>query len=499
VTDDAAAVAVAEPTGSAVAPAPRGPVADEESGSGVRLVASDEAAGGDEAVPTPLAWRVAAFGTLAGGLVVGAAAAAGGGARWLVAGSIAVVIGGLVPIMAASRRPPIPTNPLPADPSVPLPSISVVVAGRDEANVLPHLVADVAAQDHLDGEGRPRFELLVIDDRSTDGTDAAVQSAAAAHGIADVTTVIRREGEHLPDGKGAALTAAQADRCRGDVVLVLDADARIGPGFLRLLAAYVAAGADAVTARRRILHAESSWLAGAQADEQTQDGELQRGRWASGGCSEFRGNGIAIRRTLLASVGGWRASALTEDIDLSSRIAAAHGTTVAWALDLEVWEEPVRTWSGLWRQRLRWSEGAIRRLFEHGPAVLASHRLSIGARLDFAAYGGQLLAPPLIIGAALGSLGSGSSGSALALVGTYLAAGGILAFDALRWDVAADGRPLPIVDRLARSIRAAAFSVVWLAAVPGALWRLGTRRGRVRYDKMPHEGGHPAPGAGGPG
>jgi hypothetical protein len=317
-------------------------------------------------------------------------------------------------------------------------------------------------------------------------------AAAAALGIADVTTVIRREGENLEDGKGAALTAAQPDRCSGEVVLVLDADARIGPSFLRRLAAYFAAGADAVTARRRILHAGESWLAGAQADEQTQDGELQRGRWASGGCSEFRGNGISIRRALLADVGGWRASALTEDIDLSSRIAAAHGITVAWALDVEAWEEPVRTWSGLWRQRLRWSEGAIRRLLEHGPAVLSSSRLPARARLDFAAYGAQLLAPPLIIGATVGAIGSGSAGAAAALVGTYLAAGGVLAYDALRWESTPAGAPLPSAERLGRAARAALFSAVWLGAVPGAMWRLATRRGHVRYDKMPHQGPGPA-------
>lgn len=445
--------------------------------------------GSSEASLTPTAWRAAAVATLAGGLAVGGAAAAGGGARWLAAGAIIVVVAGLAPILGASRRPPIPPDPAPLDPLAPTLTISVVVAARDEANVLPQLVADVAAQDHRDRGGRPRFELVVVDDRSTDGTAEAVRAAAMAHGIADVTTVIRRDGDGLPDGKGAALTAAQPERCAGDVVLVLDADARIGPGFLRRLAAYVAAGAEAVTARRRILHPEASWLAGAQADEQTQDGELQRGRWASGGCSEFRGNGIAIRRTLLASVGGWRATALTEDLDLSSRIAAAHGTAVAWALDLEVWEEPVRTWAGLWRQRLRWSEGAIRRLLEHGPAVLTSPHLSVRARLDFVAYGAQLLAPPLIIGAALGAIATGRAGAAGALVGTYLAAGGILAFDGLRWDSAPGGGPLPVMERLGRSVRATLFGTVWLAAVPGALWRLATRRGVVRYDKMPHAGG----------
>ena len=440
---------------------------------------------------TPVRWRLAALGILVGGTGIGAAAAGGGGSRWLVLGSLIVVIGGLLPILVASRRPPIGPDPEPP-PGTPLPMVTVIVAARDEAAVLPTLIRDIAAQDHRRPDGSPNFEILVVDDRSVDGSAAAVASAAAAIPLSDgVLRVIRRDGADLPDGKGAALTAAPPEICRGEMILVLDADARIGPTFLRRLARYAAAGVPAVTARRRILDAGSSHLAGAQADEQAQDGELQRGRWASGGCSEFRGNGIAIRRDLLAAVGGWRAAALTEDLDLSSRLAAARGVSVAWAIDLEVWEQPVRSWAGLWRQRLRWSEGALRRLFEHGAAVLSSPRLSIRARWDFAVYAAQLLAPPLIVGAVVGAAATGSATMAVALFATYLGAGGVLAFDALRWDVGADGRSPGLVARILRAARAAAFGAVWLAAVPGALWRLGTRRGPVRYDKMAHVSADP--------
>ena len=42
------------------------------------------------------------------------------------------------------------------------------------------------------------------------------------------------------------------------------------------------------------------------------------------------------------------------------------------------------------------------------------------------------------------------------------------------------------------AIRAALFGFVWLGAIPGAMWRLATRRGHVRYDKMAHAGSDPA-------
>ena len=96
--------------------------------------------------------------------------------------------------------------------------------------MLPNLVADVARQTYRDSAGEPSFELLVVDDRSTDGTAAAVAEAAAQEGIAEVTRLVRRDGQNLPDGKGAALTAAQPEACKGDIVVVLDAtDAGAGP------------------------------------------------------------------------------------------------------------------------------------------------------------------------------------------------------------------------------------------------------------------------------
>lgn len=445
---------------------------------------------GEPLADTPRSWRVAALGILVGGTAVGLMTGNRKLGRFVPLITAGVALGCAVPVAVASRRPPI----TPADAAAALkraarkPTFSVVVGARDEAGVLRRLVADVGRQDYRSSDGRPLFELIVVDDRSTDGTAEAVVGAAADAGIADITRVILRRGEGLQDGKGAALTAAQPDVCNGDVVLVLDADARLDPEFLQHAAGYFAAGANAVTARRRILDAGAGWLEGAQADEQTLDGELNRGRWAMGGCSEFRGNGIMVRRSLLAAAGGWRAGALTEDIDLSSRIAALAGERVAWALDAEVWEEPVRTAASLWNQRLRWAEGAFRRAFEHGPAVLASDRLSVAARLDFAAYVGQLAVPVVVAGAAASTVATGRRRGLVSIVAGYLGISALLGWDALRWERRRDGRALGRRERLQRTLRVSMFNGLWLLVVPRALLDVAFRRGPMRYTKMEHDG-----------
>jgi 1,2-diacylglycerol 3-beta-glucosyltransferase len=439
---------------------------------------------------TPKSWRLAALGVLAGGAAVGFVAGHKKLSRIVPLMTAGVALGCAVPVAVASRRPPIS----PAEATAALeraddkPVFSIVVAARDEADVLGRLVADIGHQDYRSVDGRPLFELIVVDDRSTDGTADAVRTAAAEAGIAEVTRLILRRGAGLTDGKGAALSTAQPEVCAGDVVLVLDADARLNPAFLRHAAGYFAAGANAVTARRRILDSGAGWLEGAQADEQTLDGELNRGRWAMGGCSEFRGNGIMVRRSLLAGVGGWRAEALTEDIDLSSRIAARAGERVAWAIDVEVWEEPVRTADALWHQRLRWAEGAFRRAFEHGPAVLASDRLSIAARFDFAAYVGQLAVPAVVAGAAASAVITGKRRTLLTIAAGYLGLSALLGWDALRWERGRDGAALGYSERLRRTLRVSAFNGLWLLVVPRALVDLAFRRGPIRYTKMEHDG-----------
>ena len=449
----------------------------------------------EKSAETPRAWRLAALGILAGGTAVGLLANHRRLGRVVPLITAGVALGCAVPVAVASRRPPItPQGAAEAlDRTHGKPTFSIVVGARDEALVLRRLVADIGRQDYRSADERPLFELVVIDDRSGDGTGEAVRAAATEAGIAEITRVILRRGEGLPDGKGAALSAAQPDVCRGDIVLVLDADARLEPSFLRRAAGYFAAGANAVTARRRILDAGSGWLAGAQADEQTLDGELNRGRWAMGGCSEFRGNGIMIRRDLLAEAGGWRASALTEDIDLSSRIAAIAGERVAWALDAEVWEEPVRSVGGLWHQRLRWAEGAFRRAFEHGPAVMTSGRLSVAARLDFVAYVGQLAVPVVAAGAAASAAVTGRRRSLFFILAGYLGVSALLGWDSLRWERGLDGRPLDCGERARRTVRVSLFNGLWLLVVPRALVDLAFRRGPIRYTKMEHDGvGNPA-------
>jgi hypothetical protein len=114
-------------------------------------------------------------------------------------------------------------------PLVGLPTISVVVPARNEAARVGVLVGSVLAQDH------PGFELIVVDDRSTDQTSDVALRAAGGDTRARVIRVEERPAGW--QGKLHAI-AAGVEVARGEWLLFLDADQRLAsPDVLRRLVA----------------------------------------------------------------------------------------------------------------------------------------------------------------------------------------------------------------------------------------------------------------------
>ena len=442
---------------------------------------------------TPQRWRIAAVGTLVVGFAAGDAAARRAGRRsaalGLVVGGVAasavVTLGRAERHRGADARAVVRVGPAAG------PHLSVLIPARDEARVIGRIVADLAVQDHRAADGTPLFDVLIVDDRSTDGTGTHARVAADRAGLGSTVRVMERRGRGLADGKGAALAWVPLAACRGEAVVVLDADARIGPRFLATIADLVAAGAPALTARRRMIAATGSRLARVQDDEQTLDGAIAAARTAIGGSAELRGDGMVVRRDLLERVGGWSSIALTEDLELSSRLAARARVCVSWTATAEVLEEAAASPARLWRQRLRWAEGSIRRSMEHGPAVLLTSGLPLRARADASIYAAQLAVPPVVLGALVGGLMRRRPWALAAILGAYATFSATVTWAVLdaRELIGEPGRGrprLPPVERLVRSVQAALFGAIWIAAVPAAFIRLAVARGTLLFERTPH-------------
>jgi 1,2-diacylglycerol 3-beta-glucosyltransferase len=335
-----------------------------------------------------------------------------------------------------------------------------------------------------EGLSGPNFEVVVVDDGSSDGTGDAARAAAAG---APHVRVLRREAGSGPATKGAALAFAMPF-ARGEVIAVVDADSVLAPDFLSTaMAAWrrdpTAAGLQVA---RRAANADRSWMTAAQDEEQVMDMASQCGRWAIDGTAELRGNGMFVRRSALDAVGGWSEAALTEDLDLSTRLSTA-GEHITLAPETTVREEAVEEPAALVRQRLRWAEGSLRRLLDHGPSLVFGDQ-ALARKADFLAFTGEFLLPPLFVATILASVvtvplpqpadwtvpaslfaGYGVGSVLLALAG--LSANGV------------SGLAL-----IGRAMRGALFLSHWLFVVPVALARIAVQPGTSRFLQTPRAG-----------
>ena len=211
----------------------------------------------------------------------------------------------------------------------------------------------------------------------------------------------------------------------------------------------------------------------------------QCGRWATDGTAELRGNGMLVRRSELEACGGWPIAALTEDLDLSTRLGI-RGRHVALAPEVVVREEAVLRASDLWQQRMRWAEGSLRRLMELGPQLVGGS-LPLVRKLDFVSFAAEFFIPPLFVAAVIASILTIPLPIAVDWtvpislfigygLGTFLlAAAGLSAHGV---------RGLALVGR---SIRGSLFLSHWLLVVPAALLRIAfgqPTRGFVKTPRM---------------
>ncbi len=196
------------------------------------------------------------------------------------------------------------------------PEVDVVVPARDEEDRLAPLLASLLLQ-----ERAPRA-IVVVDDRSTDGTAAVVDRFAATD-----RRVVRIDGEGPPPGwtgKTAALTRGYRET-RAPWILFVDADVRLDPATLwEALDEARARGWDGISLwgrwvvpglwPRLLQCAVGSLVRGAHPIERVNDPSLP-------GDAFVNGQFLLIRREAFDAAGGWESvrSSVLEDLAFAKR------------------------------------------------------------------------------------------------------------------------------------------------------------------------------------
>ena len=257
-----------------------------------------------------------------------------------------------------------------------LPNVDVLVAARDEENVIERLVARLLLLEYPE----EKISFWIIDDGSQDKTPFLLEELSQKFSNINVLTRTRMSG----GGKSGALNSV-LKKTEGEWLFILDADAQLQSNvLLRAITLAVHGGWSGVQLRKAVVNCDLNQISAYQAMEMAMDAVIQRGRLANGGVAELRGNGQLINRKVLELCGGFNEQTITDDLDLSFRFLLTRSPIVImW--DPPVQEEAVESISALFRQRKRWAEGGLQRFFDYWP-LLISKRLSNFKKLDLTCF-----------------------------------------------------------------------------------------------------------------
>lgn len=190
------------------------------------------------------------------------------------------------------------------------PRFSITIPAYNAQATLQETVASVRAQTFAD------WELVIVDDGSTDGTLALAESLASIEPKIRVVTQANR-------GSGGAYNTAVRS-AQSDLLVMLSADDLLLPGHLAAFDATITAHPEA-----DIFTCNGYY----EYEDGTRDMADPQGRWADPtGCTTeellqacFYGVGAVYRRSVFDAVGGFREDTYAEDY-LFWLLAMAHGS-----------------------------------------------------------------------------------------------------------------------------------------------------------------------------
>lgn len=240
-----------------------------------------------------------------------------------------------------------------------LPLVSVVLPVFNEEPVVRRTLEALQRSDY------PNFEVLAIDDGSTDRTLEIMQDFARTWPRLRVIT-------QANGGKSVASNHG-IEQARGEIVVTLDGDTLFESQTIRMLARHfydsngkrpvgAVAGHVKVGNRKGVLSMWQSleYISGICVTRMAEG--------TVGAISIVPGACAAWRRDVLVAVGGYSHDTLAEDADLTMTLQGL-GYAVVQENQAVAWTEAPVTVKGLAKQRLRWTYGNIQALWKHAGMI----------------------------------------------------------------------------------------------------------------------------------
>lgn len=207
------------------------------------------------------------------------------------------------------------------------------------------------------------FELIVINDGSTDNTDHLVRNYIQQYESRSDTYIPIKYLSLENGGKARALNKG-LEIAEGNIVITIDADCIVDRNALYKFVQRFDDPSVAAVAGNIIVGNKKKPLEWLQQLEYVCGFFYKRADSYFNAVHIIGGAAAAYRRDVLTNLKGFDEEIITEDIDLSMSILS-HGYKTRYAHDAVVYTEGPTDWKGLRKQRLRWKYGRILCYLKH--------------------------------------------------------------------------------------------------------------------------------------
>ena len=261
----------------------------------------------------------------------------------LLVGGRALVIG----LLALAEK----LRPAPLDHPDYKPKVSMLIPAYNEESVIAETVRAALASDY------PKFEVIVVDDGSTDRTAEIVRARYERDPRVRLLTQTNQ-------GKPSALNHGLSEAA-GEVVVCIDADTVVDPETVSRLVRHFADPKVAAVAGNVKVMNRNRWITRWQALEYITSQNLEKRAFDLLNCIPVvPGAAGAWRADTLRTSGGFSGDTVAEDTDLTLTIRR-NGWKILYDEDAIGRTEVPETVDALIRQRFRWTFGTLQAVWKH--------------------------------------------------------------------------------------------------------------------------------------
>ncbi|RXZ36874.1 poly-beta-1,6 N-acetyl-D-glucosamine synthase [Oxalobacteraceae bacterium CAVE-383] len=224
------------------------------------------------------------------------------------------------------------------------PPISILLPCHNEGENLHETISALLRQEY------PAFEIIAINDGSTDNTGELLDELSRRHPRLRVVHLAANQGKAMGLCAGALLSS-------NEFVVCIDGDALLDVHACTWMMSHLAAPhVGAVTGNPRIRN-RSTLLGRIQVGEFSSIvGIIKRAQRIYGRLFSVSGVVTAFRKRALWEVNFWTPDMITEDVDVTWKLQRA-GWEIRFEPNAKCWILMPETVAGLWRQRVRWAQG----------------------------------------------------------------------------------------------------------------------------------------------